>query len=323
MQEMYPLKFKTIYKEKLWGGQKIKTLLGKDFGALDNCGETWEISGVPGNISEVDNGPLQGVSLAQLVKQYKGAFVGQSIYEHFGDEFPLLVKFIDAAEDLSVQVHPDDELAMQKHGCKGKAEMWYILQSDPEAKLINGFNADIDQAIFLEKFTSGKILEILDLHEVAKGDVFYLPGGRIHSIGAGMLLAEIQQTSDITYRIYDFDRLDKEGNKRELHTEDGLEALDFMKPDQVKSSYDHKENVANSIVSTPFFSANKLQITETKTINRTNLDCFKIYMGVGGQGVIAGTSIQLGEVVLIPASIKTFSIEPEGPLELLETYIEL
>ena len=322
MEKPYPLKFNPIFKEKLWGGQKIKTILGKDFGDLDNCGETWELSGVPGNISEVANGVLRGQSLTGLIKKYKGDLVGKSIYQHFGDEFPLLIKFIDADQDLSVQVHPDDELAQQRHNCPGKTEMWYILQADEGASLVNGFVKHTNREEYEEYFVNGKIMDLLHTEKVQAGEVYYLPAGRVHTIGKGLMIAEIQQTSDITYRIYDFDRVDKHGKSRELHAEQALDAINFLKPERLKSEYETVPNQANPIVSSPYFSTNKLILDQTKTINRLALDCFKIYIAVGGSGKIEGESIKFGEVMLVPACMKDYTIEPDDVLELLETYIE-
>ncbi len=322
MSELYPLKFKTIFKEKLWGGQKIKTILGKDFGDLANCGETWELSGVSGNISEVANGELAGETLSNLVSEFKHELVGTSIYNRFRNEFPLLIKFIDAAQDLSVQVHPNDELAKARHDCPGKSEMWYIIQADENASLINGFTRDTNKVEYLDHFHAGKIMELLQQEKVNKGDVYYLPAGRVHTIGKGLLLAEIQQTSDVTYRIFDFNRRDKDGNKRELHTELALDALDYNKPKKVKSEYQEQINKTNPIISSPYFTTNKLLLDEQVELDRLSLDCFKIYIGIGGNGKIAGEAIQMGEVILIPASMKNYSIEPEGTLELLETYID-
>lgn len=323
MSELYPLKFKTIFKEKLWGGQKIKTILGKDFGDLENCGETWELSGVPGNISVVSNGALSGKTLSQIVEKYTVDLVGKKIYESYGSEFPLLIKFLDANQDLSVQVHPNDELARKRHNCPGKAEMWYVVQADDGSSLINGFKRDTNKVEYLDYFHSGKILELLHSEIVSKGDVYYLPAGRVHTIGKGLLIAEIQQTSDVTYRIFDFNRLDKERNKRELHTDLALDALNYAKPDQIKSTYEEVSNKTNAIVSSPYFITNKFIVNERIELNRADLDCFKIYIGVGGAGIIAGEPIRLGEVILIPASMKSFEIEPEDALELLETYIEV
>ncbi|MEO9482855.1 MAG: type I phosphomannose isomerase catalytic subunit [Ekhidna sp.] len=323
MSELYPLKFKTIFKEKLWGGQKIKTILGKDFGELENCGETWELSGVPGNISVVANGALSGKMLSDIVAEHKHELVGGKIYKTYGGEFPLLIKFLDADQDLSVQVHPNDDLARKRHNCPGKAEMWYVVQADSGSTLINGFARDTNKVEYLDYFQSGRILELLNSEEVGKGDVYYLPAGRVHTIGKGLFIAEIQQTSDITYRIYDFDRVDKEGNKRELHTGLALDALDYSKPDRIRSNYDEIPNETNSIVSSPYFNTNKLVIEKNMSLDREDLDCFKIYIGVGGTGKIAGEAIHLGEVILIPATMKSYQIEPEDKLELLETYIEV
>lgn len=322
MSEIYPLKFKTIFKEKIWGGQKIKTILGKDYGNLDNCGETWELSGVEGNISEVSSGILAGKKITDLIKLRKGELVGKKIYQQFGNEFPLLIKFIDAAQDLSIQVHPDDKMAKERHNGFGKTEMWYILQADENASLISGFNKETNKEEYLETFNAGKLTDLLNREQTKKHDVFFLPAGRVHTIGAGLMLAEIQQTSDITYRIYDFDRVDKEGNKRELHLEEALDAIDFKHYPNYKTPFVDKRNETNTIISTPFFTTNKLTLDQKINIDRSKLDCFKIYIGVGGNGKIAGESISFGEIMLVPASMKNYTIEPEGELELLETYID-
>lgn len=322
MSEIYPLKFKTIYKEKIWGGKKIKSILGKDYGNLENCGETWELSCVNGNISEVANGALSGKKISDLIKLRKEELVGEKIYQQFGDEFPLLIKFIDAAQDLSIQVHPNDQLAMQRHNKRGKSEMWYIVQADEGAELISGFNKELDRDEFKLHNENGSLNDILNREKVEKGEVFYLPAGRIHTIGKGLLLTEIQPTTDITYRIYDFDRVDKNGNKRELHLENALDAIDFKHSQNYKTPFSDNKNETNTIITTPFFTTNKLTLDQEMSIDRSKLDCFKIYIGLGGSGVIAGESIKFGEVILVPAALKNYTIEPEGELELLETYID-
>ena len=227
MSTLYPLKFKTIYKDKIWGGHKINTYLHKNFGDLPNCGETWEISGVKSDVSVVEGGELAGQSLADLLEQYKDQLVGKKVYDHFGNIFPLLVKFIDANEDLSIQVHPDDKLGKERHNSFGKTEMWYVIEADPGSTLIAGFNKELTQQEYLDTFNSGHLTDVLNKEDVKAGDVFFLPAGRVHTIGKGLLIAEIQQTSDITYRIYDFDRVDDKGNKRELHVEEALAAIDY------------------------------------------------------------------------------------------------
>ncbi|MGB5929828.1 MAG: type I phosphomannose isomerase catalytic subunit [Cyclobacteriaceae bacterium] len=201
MEKLYPLTFDPIFKEKLWGGQKMRSYLDKDFGSTANCGESWEISGVNGDVSVVADGPLKGNSIRELIKIYRGDLIGNKVYEATGEEFPLLVKFLDAAKDLSIQVHPDDRLAAERHNSKGKTEMWYIIQADDDALITTGFNRPLDKKSYLEYFNSGRIEEVLNREEAYAGDTFFIPAGRVHTIGQGILLAEIQQTSDITYRI--------------------------------------------------------------------------------------------------------------------------
>ena len=225
---LYPLTFETIFKDKIWGGQKINTVLGKDFSPLPNCGETWEVSDVEGNVSLVKEGALQGKSLRELVAQYKGELVGNHVYEQYGDRFPLLIKFIDANDDLSIQVHPNDELAKQRGVGHGKTEMWYIIQADEGAKLNSGFKREVEKEEYVKAVADNTIQDLLNIESVQPGDVFFLPAGRVHYIGKGLLLAEIQQTSDTTYRIYDFDRVDAtSGQKRELHTDLAVDAIDY------------------------------------------------------------------------------------------------
>ena len=325
MVSPYPLKFHPILKEKIWGGQKIATELQKDTTGLENCGETWEISGVPGNISVVSNGPLTGTPLPDLIDQYQGELVGKKVYQKEGNNFPLLVKFIDANQDLSIQVHPDDALAQKRHQSLGKTEMWYIFQSDPGAKLIVGFNQPLDKEKYLDYFNNGRLMEVLNQELVAADDVYFVPAGRVHTIGKGILLAEIQQTSDITYRIYDFDRVDKNGNARELHTEQALDALDFQHYPQYKTEYDQSSNQAVSIVNSPYFEVNRLFFDQETTRTYHHLDSFVIYVCVDGRLGIHwdGQHITMskGEAALIPASIKTLKLIPDSSFKVLESYI--
>jgi mannose-6-phosphate isomerase len=326
MSQLYPLKFKTIFKDKIWGGEKIKTVLGKDFSPLPNCGETWEVSGVKGDISVVAEGELQGKALTDLLEEYKGKLAGNKIYEKFGDEFPLLIKFIDANEDLSIQVHPDDELGKKRHNSFGKTEMWYVLQADPGATLISGFNQQVDEKLYIEKLNSGNLTDILNKEDVAQGDIFFLPAGRVHTIGKGLLIAEIQQTSDITYRIYDFDRMDDKGNKRELHTEEALAAIDYKVYPEYKSVYPHKTNEAVKAVTCPYFTTNILNFTENTSRDYTNLDSFVIHVCVeGAYSIIIGNEkyeVKKGECILIPNSINTIQIETVQGFKFLESFVE-
>ena len=325
MSDLYPLKFQTIYKDKIWGGQKIKTYLHKDFGDLPNCGETWEISGVGADVSVVANGELAGISLSGLLERYKGQLVGESVYERFGNTFPLLVKFIDANDDLSIQVHPDDKLAMERHNSFGKTEMWYVVQADPGAKLISGFNKELDEQEYLEKFNSGRITEILNKEDVKAGDVFFLPAGRVHTIGKGLLIAEIQQTSDITYRIYDFDRVDDKGNKRELHVDEALAAIDYKHYPEYKTKYTPQKDHVVELVSCPYFTTNLLDFTSGVSRHYDDLDSFVIYVCVEGEFVIQYTDedypVKMGDCILLPKSIDKVQLATTSGFKILESYI--
>lgn len=323
---LYPLKFKTIYKDKIWGGHKIKSHLHKDFGDLPNCGETWEISGVKSDVSIVANGALEGESLAVLLEQYGADLVGDKVYKHFGNIFPLLVKFIDASEDLSIQVHPDDELAKKRHNSFGKTEMWYIIEADPGSTLIAGFNRELDEKTYLEYFNSGRLTEILNKEDANAGDVFFLPAGRVHTIGKGLLLAEIQQTSDITYRIYDFDRVDDKGNKRELHVEEALAAIDYKHYPEYKTKYQPKKNETVKLVTCPYFTTNVLDFTENTTKDYSNLDSFVIHVCLAGAYTIKynGESypVKIGDSILLPKTIDKIELETTSGFKILESFIE-
>ncbi|MEM6844920.1 MAG: type I phosphomannose isomerase catalytic subunit [Bacteroidota bacterium] len=325
MTELYPLKFRTIYKDKIWGGEKIKTVLGKDFAPLPNCGETWEISGVTGNISEVAEGALAGKNLQEVLATYQGKLVGEQVYQKYGDEFPLLIKFIDANDDLSIQVHPDDELAQQRHNSFGKTEMWYIMQADEEAQLTVGFNQPMSREKYLDAFEDGKLMSILNEEDVQAGDVYFLPAGRVHSIGKGILLAEIQQTSDVTYRIYDFDRRDDKGNTRELHVEQALDAIDYQEYDEYKTLYEKRENEVVDVVEAPYFVTSRLQFTENTSRDYADRDSFTIYVCVDGKAAIYSDGksypIKKGEACLLPASVKHVELVTSGGFTLLESYV--
>jgi len=326
MSSLYPLKFKTIYKDKIWGGQKINTYLHKDFGDLPNCGETWEISGVKSDVSLVAGGELEGRSLAELLETYQDQLVGKKVYDHFGNIFPLLIKFIDANEDLSIQVHPDDELGKKRHNSFGKTEMWYVIEADPGSTLIAGFNRELNEQIYLEKFNSGHLTDILNKENVKAGDVFFLPAGRVHTIGKGLLIAEIQQTSDITYRIYDFDRLDDKGNKRELHTEEALAAIDYKHHPEYKTSYTPKKDKTVKLVSCPYFTTNLLDFTTGTTKDYSSLDSFVIHVCVEGEYAVKHNGetypVKMGECILLPKTIDHVELETSTGFKILESFIE-
>ncbi len=326
MRGLYPFKFQPIFKDKIWGGNKIRTVLGKDYGDLPNCGETWELSGVKGNVSSVANGPLAGTDLNQLIRQLGADLLGEKVLKEYGQEFPLLVKFIDANDDLSIQVHPDDQIAAAKHGSKGKTEMWYVVQADEGSSLISGFNQELTRTEYLQIFNQGKLTDVLNREQVSSGDVFFIPAGRVHTIGKGLLIAEIQQTSDITYRIYDFDRADAQGQKRELHIEQALDAIDFRKYPAYKSSYPRDTNSRVQVAHCQYFTTNKLELTQTFDLAIPGLDSFRIYTCVEGSGTLLSDGqserISAGEVVLIPAALEDLSVETESDLVLLESYIQ-
>ena len=322
--KLYPLKFKPILKDKIWGGTKLGTRLHKPIGDSKQCGESWEISGVEGNISIVSEGMFKGSSLVDLIDEFKGELIGDSVYQKFGNKFPLLIKFIDANDDLSIQVHPDDKLAQKRHNSFGKTEMWYVVDADEGASLISGFNKPTNKKEYLEVFESGKLASILNKEEVFKDDVFFLPAGRVHTIGKGLLIAEIQQTSDITYRIYDFDRVDGEGKSRELHVEEALDAIDFSFHKEYKTDYD-KTSEKVELVMSPYFITSRLVLDRNIHRDYTGYDSCIILMCLEGEGDIKyneGTvSYTLGDSILIPNAISGTEIVPKKASTFLEVRI--
>lgn len=325
MNTLYPLKFKPIFKDKIWGGQKIKSSLNMDFGDLPNCGEVWMMSGVEGNPTIVENGFLAGNELNEIVEVYMGELVGDKVFDQFGNEFPLLIKFIDSNDWLSIQVHPDDYLAKKRNIGFGKTEMWYMLDATEDAELIAGFNKKTDKDEYLKHLDNKTLKEILNFEKVEKGDVFYIPAGRVHALGPGCLLAEIQQTSDTTYRIYDWDRIDAAGMYRELHTDEALDAIDFEFHENYKTEYENKLNETNNLVESQYFTTRIINLDEPVLKNYAALDSFVIYIATEGEVNIKweGGEIQLvkGETLLVPATINNIAIEPVIKSSLLEIYI--
>lgn len=321
----YPLKFKPILKEKIWGGEKLKDLLNKE-SDKNNIGESWEISTVENDISTVVNGKWKGKSLKELIEMFGDHLLGKKVYQEFGNQFPLLIKYIDAKEALSIQLHPNDELAKSRHNSFGKTEMWYVMQADQKANLQVGFKELVSKETYLNNVENKTLVEILNFDEVEKGDVYFIPTGRVHAIGAGVLLAEIQQTSDITYRIYDWERKDNNGNYRELHTDEALEAIDFNVETRYDTNYDRPLNKISNIIDCQYFTTNILPIGKIVRMDNSSKDSFVIYMCVGGDGVIIRSdnyeeTINIGETILLPAILNIFEIVPLGASELLEIYI--
>jgi len=325
MNQLYPLKFKPVFKEKIWGGHQIRTKLGMDFGALPNCGEAWLISGYGDDLTVVENGFLAGNNVNELVEIYMGELVGDRIFEKYGNEFPLLIKFIDSNDWLSVQVHPDDELSKKMQINGGKTEMWYVLGADKDAELISGFSKKVDKKEYLERLSNKSLKEILNYEKVNEGDVFFIPAGRIHALGPGTLLAEIQQTSDATFRIYDWDRIDAAGMSRELHTEAALQALDFEVQKEYITTYESENNQTTSLVDCPYFTTRLVEMDKDVVKNFLELDSFVIYLVVEGSCSLSSTAgkidLKLGEAVLVPASIDNIGLHPHQKTKLLEIFI--
>lgn len=318
---LYPLKFKPILKEKVWGGHKLVHTFHKNGAGI--LGESWEISGVKGDISVVAEGALKGKTLNELLTIYTSQLVGEQTYKNFGVKFPLLFKFIDAKQDLSVQLHPDDSLAQERHDSFGKTEMWYIMQADSDARLITGMQEGVTKESYQQALDTHTITEILKTEKVVTGDSFFIAPGTVHAIGAGVVLAEIQQTSDITYRIYDWDRPGVDGKMRALHTTEALAAIDYNAP-EAKLSFPSKKDAVVQLCSVPYFETNRLILTKTYERDLSAIDCFVVYMCVEGETTITtplGTiAIKMGETILLPAICKNAIFKTENAT-LLEVYI--
>ena len=316
------IKFEPLLKQTLWGGDKIIPFKHLN-DTLENVGESWEISGVKDNETIVSEGEYKGKSLNQLVRELKGKLVGQENYERFGDEFPLLIKFIDARQDLSIQVHPTDEIAHRQGKTRGKTEMWYALESDPGAQLYNGLKQQITPEQYKQMVENDTITDALARYEVNEGDVFFIPAGRIHAIGAGCFVAEIQQTSDVTYRIYDFKRKDKNGNYRELHTKEAAESIDYNVLPDYRTAYEPKQNEGVQVVSCPYFTTTVYDLMEPMTLDYSELDSFVILIAVKGEGKLIcegeEMTFRMGDTVLLPATTK--EVKVEGTIKFLETYV--
>lgn len=323
--KLYPLKFKPILKSIIWGGNEICKFKGVK-PELEGIGESWEISSVEGNVSVVANGAFADESLDKIIGEYKDQLVGKKNFETFGTTFPLLIKFIDARDNLSIQVHPNDELAKKRHNSFGKTEMWYVINAAPGAFLYSGFEKQMTPDSYVKSIEDNTFVDYLAKHDVKSGDVFFLPAGRVHAIGAGTFIAEIQQTSNITYRIYDYKRKDANGNERELHTELAKDAIDFKLYDNYKSSYTRKENQPVELESCRYFTTNLLELTKDVTRDYSRIDSFVAYICMGGVCTIRDNkgndlSLKQGETILIPADTESVTISPQGDVLLLETYV--
>jgi len=325
MSELYPIKFEPILKEKIWGGTSLVNRYHKKGDPGKKYGESWELSAVSDNLSVVSNGFLAGNNIEELIEVYMGDLIGDAVFDKFGNEFPLLIKIIEAREDLSVQVHPGNDLARKRHKAYGKTEMWYILESENNARIYTGFNEPSDRVTFLKTLESKEIPGLLNDEESLPGNVFFTPSGRIHAIGAGNILVEIQQTSDITYRIYDWNRKDRNGKPRELHTELAIDAIDFSAAGRNKITGENTINKTDNLVSCEFFNTNSLTFNELITKDYNLIDSFIIYICTEGEFLIRwnGDSepVLKGETVLLPAMIKDVVLEPSPEASLLEVFI--
>ncbi|MBE6287463.1 MAG: mannose-6-phosphate isomerase [Mediterranea massiliensis] len=323
---MYPLRFKPVLKQTLWGGERIIPFKRMDE-KIENVGESWEISAVENFESIVANGPDAGRTLTEMVRRYKSDLVGEANYARFGEKFPLLVKFIDANKDLSVQVHPADELAQRRHGCFGKNEMWYVLDAEKDSFIISGFKQEITPKEYKERLHNASLLDVLQVCNANVGDVFYVPAGRVHGIGAGCFVVEIQQTSDITYRIYDYNRRDKDGNLRELHTTLAMDAINFLDAQEdFRTVYEKNKNEPVEILETPYFSTSIYDMTEDITCDYSDLDSFVIFICLEGECRMVDDEqnevvLKAGDTLLLPAAVQELKILPCGNVKLLETYV--
>ena len=319
----YPLKFAPILKERLWGGNKLKNQFQK-LSKVSNIGESWEISDVEGDVSIVANGSLKGENISQLVAHFKDELVGAENFNKFGIKFPILIKFIDANNDLSVQVHPNDALSKKRHNSYGKTEMWYVMHADEGAKLVLGFNEDISKSEYKTLLKNKQLTDVLNYEEVKNGDVFFIETGTVHAIGSGIVIAEIQQTSDITYRIYDWDRVDAQGKSRMLHTELAVDAINFNSNIKSRRSYLKNNNKVNKVVDCSYFKTNFFPVKGSLNLDYSTIDSFKIFMCVKGNATIRifenEEPINFGETVLIPASAKKVLLKSDS-CELLEVTV--
>ncbi|MCX6320888.1 MAG: class I mannose-6-phosphate isomerase [Bacteroidia bacterium] len=325
MSELYPLKFEPVLKEKVWGGNALVTRFNKKSTGSLHIGESWELSAIADNQSIISNGFLAGNNIGELIEVYMGDITGDSIYEKFGNEFPLLIKFIEAREDLSIQVHPGNALAKERHNAYGKTEMWYILESEKGSKIYTGFREGVTKEMYEEALTSGTLTDLLNIESVEAGDIFFTPAGRVHAIGAGIVLVEIQQTSDITYRIFDWNRKNSGKEQRELHTELALDAIDFTATGKNKIRKEPALNNTENLVSCEFFNTNILCLNRAVRKEYYLNDSFVVYICIDGEFLIrwdkSSGKVSKGETVLLPAMIKEVTLEPVREARLLEIFI--
>ena len=322
--KLYPLKFLPLYKNVIWGGNRLRDY-GFNYDPLPNCGELWVLSSVEGHESVIANGFLADNTLNEAIEVYMGDLVGERVYNRYGTEFPLLLKVIDAAQDLSIQVHPNDELAQRRGMPRGKTEMWYVMQANPEARLISGFKHDTTPDEYLAALHDGQLPTLLHSERPVSGDVYFIPAGRVHALGKGLMVAEIQQTSDCTYRIYDYDRVDKDGKRRQLHTAEALDAIDFSAVDHANTRYQARPNESTTVVHCPYFTTRLIPLDTPIRKNLEDVDTFVIYFCVEGLAAVKSMEtivpLHAGECALVPAVADQVELFCEGAAKMLEITI--
>lgn len=317
--------FKPILKSVIWGGSDICPFKGIT-PVQNGIGESWELSHVGGDFSVVGNGVLEGKNLDELIQTYGAELLGKKVMEQFGTTFPLLIKFIDARDDLSIQVHPDDELAKARHNSFGKTEMWYVIKAAKDAKLFSGFSEQINPEEYVKRVENNTITDVLKQYDVHPGDVFFLPAGRVHAIGSGCFIAEIQQTSNITYRIYDYDRKGPDGKGRELHTELAKDAIDYTVLPDYRTHYEAKADEVVSLADCKYFTTNLLELDEPMARDFAKLDSFVVYICMEGSAKITDNNgyeveVHQGQTILLPATTTGVTITPTATAKFMETYI--
>ncbi len=322
--EIYPIKFNPIFKHKVWGGNKLKELLNKPV-SEENIGESWEISGVKDNVTKVANGTYQHKDLNDLVREFKSEFLGEENFKRFGEEFPLLIKFLDAKENLSVQLHPDDDLARERHNSFGKNEMWYLMDTEKDSFLNLGLKKDVQESDVLHAIQNNSLVDLLKFQKVNQGDSYFIKAGKIHAIGAGIVLAEIQQTSDVTYRIYDWDRVDSNGLSRDLHLEEAKEAIDYDSTYNFKLPYTFDEVNLAELISCKYFTTNIILVDKNYERDISHIDSFIIYICVEGELELKvqdhSLNMKMGECILLPALSKLVEFSSYRETKLLEVFI--
>lgn len=325
MTELYPIKFEPILLDKIWGGNKLAREWGKTANLSRQIGECWELSAVTDNLSVVSNGFLAGNNIEEIIEVYMGDITGETVYDKYGIEFPLLIKFIEANADLSIQVHPDDKLAKKRHNAFGKTEMWYILDSQADAKIYTGFANPVTREAYMQALEKGILPELLNVEKSRRGDVFFTPAGRIHAIGAGNILVEIQQTSDITYRIFDWNRRNPDGTSRELHTDLAIDAIDYKASGITVIRKEPVQDKTENLVNSDYFVCNILNFSSIIKKDYNLIDSFVIYICIDGEFLIhwdkGAEVVQKGETVLLPAMITDVVLEPRPESKLLEVFI--